>query len=205
MSADIQIINEALSLLGQPRISDRSEATSQARVMNVIYDDAYHYLLSSHAFSFALDIKPLTKNSNAIAIPPYKVVYGYPTGYLQMRAVLTKDGGYEAFTLDTNGIHVSFEKELLCQYIREVPEESVSPAFRAAFSYYLAWRIHAQFSDNASERQLLQQNFHEHWTKCVASNGSIMQVPVLGHDKYTRYYDGGTDFHRSGSIYRYYS
>ena len=134
MSSDIDIVSNALLLIGDEPISAFTEAGAGATIAANLYPQTYAKMLSEHPWSFAFKEQQLSRLS---AVPDSKTNYSYafqlPTDLIRLWAILP-NSRYEII----GSLLYSNETELLARYIYKPDENDLPPHFVEALQYKLA-------------------------------------------------------------------
>ncbi len=107
VATEVELCNHALSLIGESRISDLTEANERARICNLLYDQTRDELLASFEWPFAVERKALSA-ADEENLTPYEYPYVLPPDYLKMLDVLD-DQSYRRVMASGYGLggHVS--------------------------------------------------------------------------------------------------
>lgn len=148
MATTIEIVNAALTLLGESRIASLDDATKPAREAKAVIDITRDSLIAAHNWSFA---KTRAQLPALVSAPAFGYGYAYqlPADCLRLLAVgdyyvgldLTDYRGAptELFTIEGRQILTDLGAPLNVRYIKRVEDASqYSAGFAAAFASKLA-------------------------------------------------------------------
>lgn len=136
MSTKVEIANVALTLLGEPDISDLSEAEA----IQAVWNPARQAALRGHPWNFAMSEATLP----AMVVPTGKMwkwgfAHPVPTDYLRLVDVEGLDGAYERKRINGKQVICTNSSPINISYIADVTAESEFDAlFVLAFAKNLA-------------------------------------------------------------------
>ena len=122
---NIDIVNRALTRIGAPTITDFTDGSREAEVMNELYDHTYEALLTEAFWNFAQKDQELTQEAKTPTDPNFTYQYLVPTDYIQ-----------GAYYYSTSGTRIT-------DYLRQ--GERVLANVDRLFSKYLAKQSEADF------------------------------------------------------------
>ncbi len=135
MAADIDIINAALSKLGEQALLARSDQSPPGRLANRTYDDIRDALLRESPWNFATKRASLA----ADAVAP---VWGFARQYTlpanTLRLISINNDADEDWRLEAGKVVTDMTAPLEIIYIQLVSEGDMDPTFREALAARLA-------------------------------------------------------------------
>lgn len=155
----VDIVNAACARIGAEPIQSFDDETDIAQAALLQYEETVDFNLSLSTFSsWAMEVRPLSRNSGATPLSGWTYVYDIPGPRLGPPVWLSDDitdpdRRTVRFTLVGNQVHA--DDETLHAFVKFRPDpERWPPAFRAATIAALAARFAISF---ASDRALAQQ------------------------------------------------
>lgn len=155
MGSNIQIANQALSLLGANTIADFYEGSNEANIIKTFYDTAIRDAFSRYAWSFATKKVQLERynNSSGDAIVPlneYDYQYIRPIDALHIFTVFrgTLDTRSVDFDLQEDLILSNFDNPLYAEYTVYKSENLWPGYFIKFFTHALAGHIAIPVTDS---------------------------------------------------------
>lgn len=176
MASDIDIVSNALLLIGDEPISAFTEAGAGATIAANLYPNTLSKMLSEHPWSFAFKEQQLSRLS---ATPDRKTNYEYafqmPVDLIRMWAIMP-NSRYAII----GSLLYSNETELLARYIYKVDEAELPPHFIEALQYKLA----SDFAISVTEDRNKAQYYAELADRSLSKAKSVdsqgrPQTPVI--------------------------
>ncbi len=151
VSTEVELCNQALSHLGESRITDLTEANERARLCNALYDGTRDELLAMFEWPFAIERVALASVSET-NLTHYEYRYALPNDFLLLLDALD-DENYNVIALADYRIEGN---RLLCdysplyiRYIKRITIPGLMPeAFVLALSLALAAKLAPRLSQN---------------------------------------------------------
>jgi len=161
----VSICNQALIRIGAKIIANlNSDTSKEAKICNLVYDEALEELLTEFDWSFALYAVHLNlvANDNFISLYPY--VFQIPSDCLYIKEVIddtlyigakkhlhnVERLGIEPYVIRGNRIETAYEGIVL-RYIKKIDTPALMPAyFRQVLALFIAQKICTAITDNAS-------------------------------------------------------
>jgi hypothetical protein len=132
-TSKIQMISNALVLLGDAPIADLSGNGAGSVAGANLYESAYTGLLSNHRWRFATKYQELTKLAASPDTDDYKYQYQLPSDYL----LLIKVSAIRDFEIYGDKIY-SNTNHMKLDYIYRVDEDNLPPYFQLTMQFMLA-------------------------------------------------------------------
>lgn len=172
MAQKIEIISNAMVLIGANPISDLSEGT-EGRVAAALYENTYRGLLASHSWRFATKKARLARLAN----PPlneYKYQFQLPSDCVTVFKV--QDGsGYEIYG-DTI---YSDQEEVYIDYRYRVPETLLPDYYVLTLQFLLAAQFAIPVTDNSQRADVYLKMYDDQLKKAKSVDSSARpQVPI---------------------------
>lgn len=159
MASKINIINQALSKLGEPAIESLSQDTKQAREALLIYDDKRQAMLQEHKWNFAI------KRASLAALPTaplyeYDGAFQIPTDSLRVISLEFQDD--DAWEVEGDSILAQSTTTINIKYISDITsEDAMTAQFREAFAAFLAWSLAESLVKTATVKSDLGQEYND--------------------------------------------
>lgn len=151
VATEVALCNQALSHLGESRISDLTEATERARLCNELYDQTRDELLGMFEWPFAIERVSLASVSET-NLTRYDYLYAKPSDFLRMVDVLDSDNFSRITDADyrIEGQRILADySPMYIRYIKRITIPGHMPeAFVLAFSLHLAAKLAPRLSQN---------------------------------------------------------
>ena len=134
LTAKIQLISNALILLGGTPISSLTEGTTGATLGANLFENTYIALLQNHRWRFAVKTQQLSRLS---ATPETKYNYAFAVPNDFQYAIKGNVKDYEVYDSE---LHCN-EKEFILDYIHRIDEDMLPAYFALALENQLASRF----------------------------------------------------------------
>lgn len=194
MSTQIDIVNEALTLLGSSRIMSLTDGIKAAREANAIYDTTRDSLLGAYNWSFAKTRAQLP----ASATPPafqYAAAYPLPTDCLRLIFVgdyyvgvdLTDYRGSptEEFTIEGREILTNYGAPLNIKYVKRLTDTTqYSPNFVTSFAAKLAEKLAEPLTQSGTKRDRATAAFNAEIKLAIRANAIELPPQKLADDEW---------------------
>lgn len=158
-STEVEIVNDALILLGNERITALSDDNKRARIMKDLYPIKRDWLLSAHPWNFALERSPELASTGTAANFEYTYVYPLPLDCIR---VLNIDEPFDQETkwkvegrnllANVNPLKIRFIR-------RETDVSRFSEMFEQCLAALLAKDTSYAFTQSASLQARLQDHY----------------------------------------------
>lgn len=143
----VDIANQSLVIIGLDPITSFEDGSTEADLVNVLYDPSLETLLQEHPWNFALGRVTLARLA---AAPEYGFTYRYqlPSDCLQVQTFENEEYDYtfvvedDAILTDLATCRITYTK-----YIEDM--NKLSPSFRLAFIAFLASQL-APYTTNSA-------------------------------------------------------
>ncbi len=157
MASKINIINQALSKLGEPPIDSLSQDTKQARESLLVYDDKRQALLQEHKWNFAIKRAALAPLAQA-PLYGFTGAFQIPTDSLRIVSIELQDDN--AWEVEGQTILAQSTTAINIKYISDITDEDQMTAqFRETFSALLAWSMAEALIKTATVKDQLGQDY----------------------------------------------
>lgn len=181
MASDVDIVNSALTKLGEARITSLSDNVKQAREMNAIYELRRDNLLRAYNWSFAMERTSLSASSDA---PAWGYSYEYVLPADCVRVVQVDDvwiiPGYsdfiggpdeEPFKIEARTIVTDIGAPLKIRYIKKVTNTaSYDPCFVETLAYDLAYEACEAITQSGTKKESLRGGKEDQILLAVRAN-----------------------------------
>jgi hypothetical protein len=155
MASSIEIVSNALILIGDNPISSFTEPGAGATAAANLYSDTYKQLLSEHPWSFALKEQKLNRLSQAPdSLTNWKYAYQNPTDLIRYWAVMP----HSDYAIVGSYVY-SNQAELLARYVFAVAESQLPPHFQKALEYKLAADFALLVTEDQNKSQIFEQKY----------------------------------------------
>lgn len=153
---EVDIMNRALTKLGERTIASRTENNERARVMDAIYEPVRDDLLRENPWNFAIV-------EDTLAADPVAPAYGFakrfafPADMLYMIATENRT----PYRLIGNFIHSAADNSLNIRYVARITDASqFDTGFTEALALKLAHEAAPRLSENTSQQDLLFRDYN---------------------------------------------
>lgn len=160
--AKIDIANSALRLLGDSELNSLDDGSAQAARISSAWNASVEYVLSRHAWAFALRRAELARAS--FTVPGYAHVYAVPADNMRLVSVFTTpDFPLAAGSWRMEGGHIlCHAPRAACLYVhRQMDVSTWSPGFCATLAAYLA-SVVARPLSRTEMAPVMEQLFRQH-------------------------------------------
>lgn len=190
MPSQIDIVNHALALLGQPKITGLEEENASARTAKAVYALTLEAELQANAWGFA------TKRASiaALATPPswgYAFAYPLPADCLTLQYVEGQQqsqdlgiltSGREVYRIEGQSIVTDLEGPLQIVYTTIVQDPNRWDAgFRYAMAYKLADAMCIAITQNTVKKQFLAAQYEDAIRRSM-QRSAIQSPPTVPRD-----------------------
>lgn len=194
MATVIDIVNVALTLLGESRIVSLLDNSKPAREANAIYEQVRDSLLAGHTWSFAKTRAQLP----ALVTPPlfeYSYAFQLPSDCLRVVMVgeyyvgvdLTDYRGSptEEFTIEGRQILTNLGAPLNLKYVKRVEDSTqFSANFVACLSARLAEKLAEPLTQSDSKRARAESAFKDELKLAIRSNAIELPPQKFADDEW---------------------
>jgi hypothetical protein len=194
MASDVEIVNAALTLLGESRIISLNDNQKPARDAKAIFATSRDALLAAYNWSFAKTRVQLT----ASAITP---LFGFDRAFplpVDCLRVLTVGDYYvgadlsdyrganpEVFTIEGRQILTNLGAPLNVQYVKRVEDASqFHPCFVKAFGCQLAFDLAESITQSNTKRQSMDRERNHQISLAVRANAIELPPQKLADDEW---------------------
>ncbi|WP_151038937.1 hypothetical protein [Mycobacterium tuberculosis] len=186
MASQVDICNRACTKLGAARITDITENSKSARVMNSLWNTVRQAELRRRTWKFATARTTLA----ALATPPawgYNNAFQLPPDFLRLVQVndtfavpaLTdyRDQDDSAYVIEGSQIFTIFNAPLKLRYIRDITDPGLFDAlFVEAFAAKLAYEACEEITQSLSKRQQAMEDYKQALRDATVA-GAIERAP----------------------------
>lgn len=181
MASKTQICNLALTSLSQETISDISENSTAARLLNAKWDLVLDKILCEHNWKFATKRVALAK---LVTVPAYgyDAEFQLPTDYLKYQEL--SDGSVTVMDFAIEGGKVLCDYDAInLKYTRRVPETEIklfSAEFIDAFAALLASEIAYALTTSGGVSEKLRADYVDRLALAMANDSQSAGERVIG-------------------------
>jgi hypothetical protein len=172
MASQIDIVNRALSHLGELPIVSMSDNIKTARVMDELWDVTRDAFLQFYPWNFALKRASITADVS----PPawgYTNQYSLPNDFISL--VDIKDSPY--YTIEGSKILTDEGSPIYIRYIYKVTDTTLYPStYVSALSLFLAFNAAEVLTQNSSLKSEMYNLYRENYL--IAINQDASQNPA---------------------------
>lgn len=176
MASKIDIVSNALLLVGDNPISSFDDPGAGAQVAAAIYPDTYTSVLSEHPWGFAFKELQLSRLSQQPdPATNFQYAFQLPADLIRIWKIMD----YSNYVI-VGTLLYSNSKELLCRYIAQVEETELPPHFVKALEYKLAADFAIAVTEDTGKSQLYEQKYLRQISlaRTIDSQGRP-QVPIV--------------------------
>jgi len=171
--SSIQLVSNALILLGDQPINSFDEPGAGAKAGSNLYESTYLAMLSSHRWKFATKKVKLSRLT-ATPLNEYKYQFQLPTDYVLITTTYPRTD----YKLLEDKLYSDYQ-EIEIDYIYKVPEDRFPSFFVKAFEYYLATQLAIPVTEDFNKMELMYKMYGIESAKARYSDAqSAPQVPI---------------------------
>lgn len=195
MTSKTQIVNLALTLLGEDNVLTIEDDIKSARVMRQVYDIALDSILGAYNWSFAMSRQNLAESaapppfgfSKKFALPPdcLRIVM---VGDLYVGVDLSdyRDQPTAEYLVEGRDIHTDWAAPLKLRYVKRVTDTvTYSPVFVEAFSAKLAMRACHALTQSGTLAAQAEKAFKDTIKDAIRANAIELPPQKLPDDEWT--------------------
>lgn len=184
--SEVTIINDALALLGEPRINSRSDNTPQGKAADRLFDSTKETFLSMHFWRFATKYVELGQNVTA---PPFKYGYSFalPADFVRLVELNETDvGNVEEPLFERVGDNLyTDETSAKIAYIYDADVNIFDSSAARALAYLLAIDMSRLLVDSATQREEVNRGFDKWFKRAKAIDSMHQRQPLPNKDHYS--------------------
>ena len=164
MTSKINLINNALRLIGDNEIESLVDPGFGAQLANAVYEDTYNALLAEHPWSFAFKEQYLSQLSQAPDTETgYNYAYQLPVDMIRIWQIFD----HSDYVIVGDKLY-SNQTKILMRYIFSVAESQLPPHFAKAMEYKLAAEFAVPVTDNDNYASLYETKYLQQVAKAMA-------------------------------------
>lgn len=169
----IQLISNALILLGDNPISSLTDPGAGATAGANLYESTYLAMLSSHRWNFATKKIQLSRLT-ASPMNEFKYQFQLPTDMISLITTYPRS----TYRILEDKLYTD-SKEVSIDYIYRVTEDKFPPYFIKAFEYYLARDLAIPVTEDMKKVEMMQNIYDREARKARHSDSqSAPSVPI---------------------------
>lgn len=194
MAADADIVNFALTILGENGIVALTDDVKPAREANKIYAITRNSLLSGYNWSFAMTRTTLAAD---VTPPAYDFALAYTLPADCVRVVLVNEiyagldltdyrgSPVEDFTLEGGKILTNYSSPIKLRYVKRITDPSkFTDSFYTAFGAKLAWELAETLTQSDAKQARAESRFHHEIANAIRSNAIELPPKKLADDEW---------------------
>ena len=155
MASKIQLISNALILIGDLPVTSLSGNSRAETVANNLYDSVVQNELTKFRWGFARKKAQLSLTAESPIGNEWQYSYQLPADLL----VLIKLNPNIKYQIIGDKVYCNISGSLFCDYIASAPESEWPPYFSKMIEYALAMEFAPSIRDSASSMQLMAQQY----------------------------------------------
>ena len=155
MASKIDLISNALILIGDLPITSLTGNARAQVVANNLYDNIVKAELTKYRWGFARKKAQLNKDATAIIGTEWNAKYTLPSDLL----TLVKINPNQPYQIIEDKVYVNHSGDLFCDYIADVPENEFPVHFAKMIEYALAKDFAMSVRDNATTKQIMAEEY----------------------------------------------
>lgn len=176
MASVVEIYNEALGLLGAPKISDPS-GTGVAAIITSVYNTCRQSLLESHPWNFALKTSLLAQEVDSPVGGDYTYQYALPADYIRLVRFYEASNSW----VERGGKILTDDDTLTCLYVADIDDPNLmSPLFRRTLAIDIAIAIGYTITQNERLVLSLEQRRRDIFSRAKMVDGQ-KSASVIGN------------------------
>lgn len=172
LTSKIQLVSNALVLLGGSPISSLTDGTTGATLGANLYENTYVALLQNHRWRFAVKIQQL---SRLTASPQTDYQYAFAMPNDMKYSIKGSSRNYEVYDSE---IHCN-DREFTLEYVHRVDEDLLPAYFAKALEYELASKFAIPLTGDIDKADYFKKEFIDAIRKAkFADSTQYPEVPV---------------------------
>jgi hypothetical protein len=165
LTSKVQIVSNALLLLGDRPISSLTEETTGATLGSNLFENTYLSLLQNHRWGFAKTTALLSRYSST-PMSGYAYAFALPSDFLYI--IKGSDSNYAVYE---DGIHANSETFTI-DYIKRVDEDKLPAYFAKALEVNLAYQFAVPLTGDIAKGQYYESQFNNYIRKAKFSDST---------------------------------
>ena len=176
MTAETDIVNVALRLIGADTITSLTDGTPNANAANDLYTEARDSLLRAHPWNWATKRKKLARSGTAPAYG-YDYAYPLPSDWIRTLEVHNNDEGvgntyFTVEVVNDKRCILSDEEDIYLRYVAKVTDVNMMPPdFRRTLEYALARDLAPRVSESNTLADRYTELAERHLSKARSTDG----------------------------------
>jgi len=139
-TSKVEIISQALSLLGKPRVVNDLNENKTTIAVSKLYDTWKLKMLSSFPWNFSRNTELLSQLTEEPINTFWQYAYQLPSDFLMLRAIYIKGAGnkFTNFEIQRDQVWSNYSDNLLIEYHRNMAEDDFPGYFVTAITTQIA-------------------------------------------------------------------
>jgi len=181
MASKIDLISNALILIGDTPINSLTGGTRAQQVASNLYDNIVQNELTKHRWGFAKKKAQLSLTTDVPVDDEWKSIYQLPTDLL----FLIKLYPTTNYAVYGDKVYTDVSDALYCDYIYNVPESEWPVYFAKMIEYALARDFASSVRDSDSARQTMSAEYLNQSRMARYTDSQQYPVVPLRHNPFT--------------------
>ena len=178
LTSKIQLISNALVLLGGTPIASLTDGTTGATLGANLFENTYIALLQNHRWRFAVKTQQLSRLT-ATPNTDYQYAFAMPNDFKY--AVKGSSNMYEVYDSE---IHCN-DREFKLEYVRRVDEDALPAYFSKALEYELASIFAIPLTGDINKADYYKREFTDAIRKAKFADSTQYPEVAVEHSPYT--------------------
>lgn len=185
MASQVQIVNKAMTLLGEGRITSIDDNVKAAREAKAVWDITRDGLLASHDWTFAIVRRELEVLDDA-PLNEFDYQYQIPTGCLRLIMIGDhyvganlsdyRTGPADEYSIEGDRVLTNISAPLKVKYVSRITDTTkFSPSFVEAMAAKLASELAEPLTQSGGKRDRAEAKLRQELSNAVRVNA--IQVP----------------------------
>jgi len=149
MASKIDLVSNALILIGDAPINSLVGSSRAAQVANNLYDNIVGFEFSKFPWGFARKKAQLSLTTDTPIDDEFSSIYQLPTDMV----TLIKINPNMSYRILGDKLYINYSGRIVCDYIYKAPESAYPPYFAKMIEYALAKDFATSIRDSAAARQ----------------------------------------------------
>ena len=175
MPGETDVANVALTLIGQPTITSRTDGSSTANTVDELFDEVRDDLLRSHPWNFATKRVKLAQSSTT-PVFEFDFAYPLPADWIRTISVHSNDAGHGTVLhrmelIESQRAIIVSADQIFLRYVFQVIDPNLmAPDFRRAFELALARDLSVPLASSNTLQDQIDKQFRRKMAQARSSD-----------------------------------
>ena len=181
--SSVDVINNALSLVGAEPIVSLNDASASARIAGIYYETTLSDMLAQHPFSFSIRVSGFLATPTEVEpYPDFMAVRAKPSDMLSLVRLVDSNGYPVDCRMMRDAIAIKEDVPVKAIYTTGVELNETSPVFIQAFIYALAAKMAYYTNQNATMTNMLAEQARFTLLRAVQTDSVQSTDPLPFHN-----------------------